>query len=62
MSEDVNLVTFSLTKNSFECNKKNPFPIGFIYVQLPNEKSPTEIWPWVTWNNVTSDYAAKEKH
>jgi hypothetical protein len=36
---------------------KNPFPIGFIYVQLPNEKSPTEIWSWMIWKDVTSDYA-----
>ncbi len=36
---------------------KNPFPIGFIYVQLPKEKSPTEIWPWMTWKDVTSDFA-----
>jgi hypothetical protein len=36
---------------------KNPFPIGFIYVQLPKEKSPTEIWPWMIWKDVTSDYA-----
>jgi hypothetical protein len=36
---------------------KNPFPIGFIYVQLPNEKSPTEIWPWMTWKDITSAYA-----
>jgi hypothetical protein len=36
---------------------KNPFPIGFIYVQLPNEKSPTEIWPWMMWNDVSSAYA-----
>jgi len=36
---------------------KNPFPIGFIYVQLPNEKSPTEIWPWMTWNDMSSAYA-----
>ena len=36
---------------------KNPLPIGFIYVQLPNEKSPTEIWPWMIWKDVTSEYA-----
>jgi len=23
---------------------QNPVPIGFIYVQLPSEKSPTEVW------------------
>jgi hypothetical protein len=37
--------------------KQNPVPIGFIYVQLPNEKSPTEIWPWMTWKDITSSYA-----
>jgi hypothetical protein len=36
---------------------KNPFPIGFIYVQLPKEKSPSEIWPWMTWNEVSYAYA-----
>ncbi|CAK9254333.1 unnamed protein product [Sphagnum jensenii] len=35
----------------------NPFCVGFIYVQLPKEKSPTEIWPWMTWNDVSSTYA-----
>jgi hypothetical protein len=44
-------------QNSLEDVKKNPVPIGFIYVQLPNEKSPTEIWPWMTWNDVSSAYA-----
>jgi Lectin C-type domain len=37
--------------------KKNLIPIGFIYVQLPKEKSPTSIWSWMTWKDVTSDYA-----
>jgi len=37
--------------------KQNPVPIGFIYVQLPTEKSPTEIWPWMTWNDVSYAYA-----
>jgi hypothetical protein len=37
--------------------KKNPVPIGFIYVQLPKEESPAEIWPWMTWNDVSSAYA-----
>ena len=36
---------------------KNIVPIGFIYVQFPNEKSPTEIWPRMTWNDVSSAYA-----
>jgi hypothetical protein len=37
--------------------KLNPVPIGFIYVQLPNKKSPTEIWSWMTWKDITSSYA-----
>ncbi len=37
--------------------KQNPVPIGFIYVQLPKQKSPTEIWSWMIWKDVTSDYA-----
>jgi hypothetical protein len=37
-------------------NTKNFLPIGFIYVQLPKEKSPTEIWPLMTWNDVSSTY------
>jgi len=38
-------------------NNNNAVPIGFIYAQLPNEKSPTEIWPWMTWNDVSATYA-----
>jgi len=44
-------------ENSLENVKKNPVPLGFIYVQLPNEKSPKEIWPWMLWNDVSSAYA-----
>lgn len=35
----------------------NPVPVGFIYVRLPNEKSPLEIWPTMEWEDVSSDYA-----
>ncbi len=32
-------------------------PLGFIYVQLPKEKSPVEIWPnWMSWNDVSDQY------
>lgn len=36
---------------------KNPVPIGFVYVQLPNELSPTQIWPWMTWRDISSTFA-----
>ena len=35
---------------------QNPVPLGFIYVQLPKEKSPQEIWPWMSWTDVSSTY------
>ncbi|CAG2179123.1 unnamed protein product [Oppiella nova] len=34
----------------------NPVPIGFIYVQLPDQKSPGEIWPGLQWENVSPSY------
>jgi hypothetical protein len=36
---------------------KNLIPIGFIYVQLPNQKVPNEIWPSMTWANISTQYA-----
>lgn len=36
---------------------KNPVPRGFIYVQLPKEKLPSDIWPWLGWEDVTAEYA-----
>ena len=35
---------------------KNPVPIGFTYVQLPHEKEPGNIWPWMIWENVSKNY------
>ncbi len=32
-------------------------PIGFIYVQLPRRSSPHSLWPLVTWEDVTYNYA-----
>lgn len=36
---------------------KNPLPVDFIYVQLPDQKSPLDIWPWMEWKDITSSYA-----
>ena len=36
---------------------KNPVPIDFIYVQLPHQKEPVEIWPWMIWENVSKNYS-----
>lgn len=32
-------------------------PIGFIYVQLSGQPEPSNIWPTVTWTEITSEYA-----
>lgn len=37
--------------------KQSFIPIGFLYTQLPREKSPTEIWPWMKWTDVSATYA-----
>ena len=37
--------------------RSNPVPIGFIYVQLPNQPTPSTIWSNVKWEEVTSQYS-----
>jgi len=32
-------------------------PVGAVYVQYPNKKSPEEIWFTATWQNISSSYA-----
>lgn len=36
--------------------KQNLIPIGFIYTELPNSQSPTSLWPWMSWTDVSSSY------
>jgi len=45
--------------HEFKISKLNSnlMPIGFIYVHLPKEKSPTKIWPSMRWTDVSSSYA-----
>jgi len=38
-------------------NVINSVPIGFIYVQLPNQLEPKTLWPTMEWKNVGSDYS-----
>ncbi len=33
-----------------------PIPIGFTYVQLPKDKAPGELWPSMTWIDISSEY------
>ena len=31
-------------------------PIGFTYVQLPKDRAPGELWPSMTWTDISSEY------
>jgi len=49
--------SLSHIQESFLEFRKNPVPIGFIYVQLPSQPEPKTLWPIVEWKDVTPDYA-----
>jgi len=36
--------------------RANPLPIDFVYVQLPKQKSPIELYPELTWTDLTAQY------
>ena len=44
-------------RNHIKNIEQNPVPIGFIYVQLPNQPEPKTLWPTVEWKSVSSDYS-----
>jgi hypothetical protein len=44
-------------KSSLDNLNKNLFPIGFIYVQLPDQKDPNEIWATMKWTDISTQYA-----
>ena len=44
------------TKESVTQLKRESFPIGFTYVQLPKDKAPSELWPTMTWTDISSEY------
>jgi hypothetical protein len=44
-------------KSSLDNLNKNLFPIGFIYVQLPDQKDPNEIWATMKWTDISNQYA-----
>ncbi len=32
-------------------------PVGFIYVELPGQKDPRNLWPMVEWTDASPEYA-----
>lgn len=37
--------------------ERNPFPAGFIYIQYYRTSEPTKLWPTLSWQEVTQNYA-----
>ena len=46
----------SKTEESVTQLKKGNIPIGFTYVQLPKDKAPSELWPSMTWTDISKEY------
>lgn len=40
-----------------ESSRSGVIPIGFIYTQLPNQSSPSLLWPNMEWTEMTQSYA-----
>jgi hypothetical protein len=43
-------------RNHIKNIEQNPVPIGFIYVQLPNQPEPNSLWPTVKWTEISKNY------
>lgn len=43
-------------KNNLAQVKQESVPLGLIYVQLPKEKPPSEIWSSMTWTDISATY------
>jgi len=49
--------TNAVIKKIVQQLRNNPVPMGFVYVQLPKDASPIELYPpEITWTDVTDDY------
>lgn len=51
--------TFESKLSQFEEGKvggPTSVPLGFIYIQLPGKQAPAQLWPSLTWTEVTSDF------
>lgn len=44
-------------KASINQLNKELLPNGFIYVQLPNQRSPQEVWSSMKWNDISQQYS-----
>lgn len=58
LAETEKTLTSKLAQNEkkLEKLKKEAIPIGFTYVQLPKDKAPGELWPSMTWTDISSEY------
>lgn len=44
-------------KNHINSLQQNTVPIGFIYIQLPDQPEPSALWSIMEWKDVSSEYA-----
>ena len=54
LKHSLQMMASSLAENKKEIAAT--IPIGFTYVQLPKDKPPSELWPSMTWADVSKDY------
>ncbi|CAG2112100.1 unnamed protein product [Medioppia subpectinata] len=54
LQQDVNQCQSKIAQVS-----QSQLPIGFIYVQLPHQSDPKDLWPQYTWSEVTAQYAGQ---
>lgn len=45
------------TENRLKELEGNPIPMGFIYTQLPGQTDPSCLWPQLSFEDVTAEYA-----
>jgi hypothetical protein len=60
---DTSLVTIKSVKQAILDNlatvRNDIVPINFIYVQYPGMSTPTQLWSWATWTNVSDSFAGR---
>lgn len=45
------------TESRLKSLEENPIPVGFLYTQLPGQVDPSCLWPQLSFEDVTAEYA-----
>jgi len=46
-----------LGTSEIKTNSAELYPVGFVYIQFPNQSSPADLFPDYRWENITPQYA-----